>query len=117
MGRFYDGFDNTPETKRWNDEAKKWFEKAETDQPEDEFIKRRLTEFFVNTRQLSAAQEYLETIRKQVSNAKSAETRAWAKRTLAFVLADGADRAVNQGVEPFRAERPSGTGGPGGQAT
>ena len=93
MGRFYDGFDNTPETKRWNDEAKKWFEKAETDQPEDEFIKRRLTEFFVNTRQLSAAQEYLETIRKQVSNAKSAETRAWAKRTLAFVLADGADRA------------------------
>ena len=93
MGRFYDGFDNTPETKRWNDEAKKWFEEAEAAQPKDEFIKRRLTEFFVNTRQLSAAQEYLETIRKQVSNAKSAETRAWAKRTLAFVLADGADRA------------------------
>ena len=60
--------------KRWNDEARAWYEKAQAAEPEDLSIKRRLTEFFLRSRQIEEAQKYLEAIRKQSAGAKNAET-------------------------------------------
>ena len=92
MGRAYNGPDNA-ETKKWNDAARSWYEKAEAADPADLSIKRRLTEFFLQSKQTDEAQRYLEAIRTHAGGAKNAETKAWADRVLALVLANGTDRA------------------------
>jgi tetratricopeptide (TPR) repeat protein len=91
LGRAYEGRDNAA-VKRWNDAARSWYEKAQAAQPEDLSIKRRLTEFFIRSKQTDEARKYLEAITKESSGSKNAETTAWAKRALALVLANGADR-------------------------
>ena len=93
LGQLFEDSGNAIEMKNWNDVAMKWYQKAELAQPDDQSIKRRLTEFFLRTRQISAARTYLETIRKQEGGTKNAETAAWANRALALVLASGTDRA------------------------
>jgi tetratricopeptide (TPR) repeat protein len=93
MGEMYGSSGNSTEMRQWNDAARNWYKKAEAAQPEDLSIKRRLTEFFLRSKQINEAHNYLEAIRKQNGGAKSAETAAWANRTLALVMASGTDRA------------------------
>ena len=90
MGRAYNGTDNA-ETKKWNDVARSWYEKAQAAEPANLSIIQRLTEFFLQSRQTDEAQKYLEAIR-QGGGAKNTKTTAWANRALALVLANGADR-------------------------
>ena len=80
------------EMKRWNDAARSWYEKAQATDPADLSIKRRLTDFLLQSKQTDEAQKYLEAIRTQGGGAKNAETTAWANRALALVLANGTDR-------------------------
>ena len=84
MGRAYDGTDNA-EMKKWNDAARSWYEKAEAVEPADLSIKRRFTDFLLQSRQIDEAQKYLEAIRAQAGG-------AWVNRTLALVLANGSDQ-------------------------
>ena len=65
MGQMYGGSGNATEMKKWNDAATKWYKKAESAQPEDLSIKRRLTEFLLRSKQINEAKSYLESIRKQ----------------------------------------------------
>jgi tetratricopeptide (TPR) repeat protein len=113
MGRAYDGIDNA-EMKKWNGAERSWYEKAQAAEPADLSIKRRLTEFFLRTRQTDEAQKYLETIiRRQGGDAKNAETTAWANRELALVLASGTDRAqISKALAIFE---PDGKPVPAGQ--
>ena len=76
---------------KWYGEAKEWYKKAEDAHPEDVSIKRRLTEFFLRTNQISAAEDQLNAILKQGGGVKAAEMGAWARRTLALVLVSGTD--------------------------
>ena len=92
MGRNYDGSGNDPEMKRWNGAAKSWYEKAEAAEPNDLSIKRSLTEFLLRSRQSEEAQQYLARIGTQGGAAQNAETSAWARRTLALLLASGNNR-------------------------
>ena len=55
-------------------QARTWYEKAEAAEPENLSIKRRLTEFFLGSRQTEEAQKYLEAIRKQSGGVKNTET-------------------------------------------
>ena len=113
MGEMYSGSGNGTEMKKWNDAARNWYKKAEAAQPEDLSIKRRLTEFFLRSKQINEAHNYLEAIRKQNGGAKSAETAAWANRTLALVLASGTDRTqLNKALTLFE---PDGQPVPAGQ--
>ena len=101
LGQVYNGSGNKAEMDRWNDEAEKWYEKAEAAQPQDLSIKHLLTEFFLRNRQFDNADAYLEKISKQVGDAKSGETAAWANRTRALVLASGADPAQKRKALTF----------------
>jgi tetratricopeptide (TPR) repeat protein len=92
MGEAYSGSGNDAEMKKWNDAARAWYEKARAAQPADLSINRRLAEFFLRSRQIDEAKKCLEVIRDQGGGVKNAETAAWANRTLAWVLANGADR-------------------------
>ena len=113
MGEMYGSSGNGTEMKKWNDAATKWYKKAEAAQPEDLSIKRRLTEFFLRSKQINEANNYLESIRKQDGGAKNAETAAWANRTLALVLASGTDRTqVSKALTLFE---PDGQPVPAGQ--
>ena len=59
MGEMYNGSGNGTEMKKWNDAARNWYKKAEAAQPEDLSIKRRLTEFFLRSKQINEAHNYL----------------------------------------------------------
>ena len=109
MGEVYGNNGNSSEMKKWNDAATNWYRKAEAAQPEDFSIKRRLTEFFVRTKQINEAHNYLEAMRKQNGGAKS----TWANRTLALVLASGTDRTqLSKALTLFE---PDGQAVPAGQ--
>ena len=69
MARAYNAADNSSETKKWNDAAKTWYEKAQADHPEDLSIKRRLAEFFLRSKQVNAATDCLNAIRNQEGGA------------------------------------------------
>jgi tetratricopeptide (TPR) repeat protein len=112
MGRAYDGTDNA-EMKKWNDAARSWYEKAQAAEPANLSIKRRLTDFFLQSRQTDEAQKYLEAITRQGSGVKNAETKAWANRQLALVLASGTDRA--QASKALAIFEPDGKPVPAGQ--
>jgi tetratricopeptide (TPR) repeat protein len=77
--------------KKWYQEAKEWYQKAEAAKPGDLLIKRRLTEFFLRTKQIDDAENQLKLILEQGSGVQAAETKGWARRTLALVLAFGTD--------------------------
>jgi tetratricopeptide (TPR) repeat protein len=79
-------------TTKWYGEANEWYKKEIDAQPNDLSIKRRLTEFFLRTKQMSDAKAQLNAIRKLGDGVKAAETKAWARRTLASVLASGTDK-------------------------
>ena len=90
VGKAYQGND-ADETKQWYAEAKGWYEKAQAAHPNDLSVARRLAEFFRQTNQMAEAEAYLDAILKPGSTAKSTETVAWARRTLALTLASSSD--------------------------
>ena len=77
--------------KKWYADAKKWYEKAIAAQPDNLALKRLLTEFFLNTRQVSEAKSQLDAILKQGAGAKTTDIVAWANRTRASIAASDPD--------------------------
>jgi cellulose synthase operon protein C len=75
-------------TKQWYARAKEWYEKAQAAYPDDLSIARRLTDFFLRTKQMGEVEAQLDAILKR---SQSAETVAWARRTLALTLASSTD--------------------------
>ena len=108
MGRAYEKSDDGA-TKQWYAKAKEWYEKAKAAHPDDLSIARRLTEFFRRTKQMAAAEAQLNAILKQGAHSQSAETVAWARRTLALTLASSTDlqrvRKALSLLEPGRSDR------------
>jgi tetratricopeptide (TPR) repeat protein len=90
VGRAYAGNDAAKE-KAWYTDARKWYEKALADQPDDLTIARHLIDFFIRTKQITEADAHLDAILKRGTGSKNAETVAWARRTLALVRASSTD--------------------------
>jgi len=91
IGQSYEAGKTDGAMKKWYAEAKTWYEKAQYAKPDDLSIKRRLTEFFFKTKQMSEAKSQLDAILKQGGGAKTTDTIAWANRTRALVDAYDAD--------------------------
>jgi cellulose synthase operon protein C len=73
VGRAYEtgNTDDAMKKKKWYTEAKKWYEKAQAAQPDDLSIKRRLTKFFLDTKQMSEAKSQLESLTdKKLANSE-----------------------------------------------
>ena len=75
---------------QWYAKAKEWYDKARVAHPDDFSIKRHLTDFYRRTRQIVKVKDQLRPI-LNTSSSQSAETRAWARRTLALTLAASSD--------------------------
>jgi cellulose synthase operon protein C len=91
MGRASDQNDDGT-TKRWYARATEWFEKAKAANPGDFSIVRRLTGFYVQTKQIAKAEAQLNAILKDDAKSQSAEKVAWARRTLALALSTDRQR-------------------------
>ena len=93
VGRVYAGESNADAVKKkWYGEAKSWFEKAQAAQPNNLSITRRLTQFFLQTKQIKEAESQLAAILKRgSSDNKTVDEVAWAKRVLALMLVDKGD--------------------------
>ena len=76
-------------TKKWYGEAQKWYQKAQSDHPGDYSILRRQTEFYLNTKQMAAAESLLGAVLKRGAEQSNAESYAWARRTLALIYGSG----------------------------
>ena len=87
MGRAYDQSDDEA-TKQWYARATEWFEKAKAAHPADFSIVRRLTGFYLQTKQIAKAETELNAILKARFQSQSAEQVAWARRTLALAAVD-----------------------------
>jgi cellulose synthase operon protein C len=90
MGRSYEGTDDGAKRK-WYAQAKGWYEKAQAAHPTNLSVVRRATEFFVQTNQQADVEAQLSAILKRGPNTHGADTVAWARRTLALVLASSPD--------------------------
>ena len=90
MGRAYEKIDDGTK-KQWYAKAKEWYEKARAAHPDDLSITRRLTDFFLQTKQIAKVEAQLNAILKPGSSPKAPETVAWARRTLALTLAASTD--------------------------
>ena len=64
VGRAYEESDDE-ETKQWYARGEGWFEKAKAAHPDDFSIVRRLTDFFLQTKQIAEAEAQLNAILKQ----------------------------------------------------
>ena len=77
--------------KNWYAEAKNWFTKAQAAEPDDQLIVRRLTAFYLQTKQIKEAESELLGILNGGAGTSNAETVAWARRTLAIIYATSTD--------------------------
>jgi tetratricopeptide (TPR) repeat protein len=89
IGRFYDQATREEDAKKWYSESAQWYRKAQTDQPDDNSIVRRRTEFYLRTKQMDEAELLLTDVLKAGAERKNADAYAWAKRTLALAYASG----------------------------
>ena len=91
MGRAYEQSDDEL-TKQWYARAAGWYEKAKAAYPDDFSIVRRLTSFYLQTKQIAEAEAQLNAILKEGAKPQSADRVAWARRTLALVLSTDRQR-------------------------
>jgi tetratricopeptide (TPR) repeat protein len=90
MGQAYEAEKNEPAKVKWYGEAEKWYVKDRADQPNDLPATRRLTDFFIRTKQLEKVSSLLNEILKS-GNGKNGDITVWARRMLALTLASGTD--------------------------
>jgi cellulose synthase operon protein C len=90
VGKAAEGVDED-QKKQWYAQAKGWYEKAQAAHPDDLSIARRLANFFLQTRQIAEVEAQLDAILKPGAKPQSAETVAWARRSLALTYARSAD--------------------------
>jgi tetratricopeptide (TPR) repeat protein len=90
VGRACEGIDEDKK-KQWYAQAKGWYEKAQAAQPDDLSIARRLTDFFLQTKQIAEVETQLDAILKRDARPQNAATVAWARRTLALTFAKSTD--------------------------
>ncbi len=86
LGRFYQGKDDG-EKNKWNAQATGWYAKAHADRPDDLAVARAAAGFFIKTGQTAELEAQMEAILKRGSKT----TSAWARRTLALLLASSKD--------------------------
>ena len=70
VGKAYEGIDEDKK-KQWYAQAKGWYEKAQAAHPDDLSITRRLTNFFLQTKQIAEVEAQLDAILKPGSNPKA----------------------------------------------
>ena len=87
MGQAHDSIGSAEATRKWNDRALDWYKKAEAAQPRDLDVKRSLTVFLLKNKKTDDARKYLNSILEQIGGVNDVKTQAWARRTLAQVLA------------------------------
>ena len=75
MGKAYEQSD-TEAMKEWYARATEWFEKAKAAHPDDFSIVRRLTSFYLQTKQIAKAEVELNSILKESAGSENAETRS-----------------------------------------
>lgn len=92
MGRAYRPIDQGV-MEQWYTKATDWFEKARAAYPDDFSIVRRMTSFYLQTKQIAKVEIQLNTILKQGTKPQNAERVAWARRTLALALSSDQQRA------------------------
>jgi tetratricopeptide (TPR) repeat protein len=116
LGRSYESSDED-QKKQWYAQAKRWYEKSLAAHPDDLSIARRVTDFFVQTRQMAEVEAHLEAIRNRGSNAQSAEIVAWANRTLARALASSPEpEKVRRALSILTPTSQAAASGPGAKA-
>ena len=91
IGRAYELSDSEA-MKQWYAQAAAWYEKAKVVAPDDFSIVRRLTDFYLQTKQIAKAEAQLNAILKESAKSRSAERVAWARRTLALALSTDRQR-------------------------
>jgi cellulose synthase operon protein C len=89
LGSVYEKSDDGA-TNQWYVKAKEWYDKARHAHPDDFSIVRGVTGFYHRTRQMDKVEAQCDAILKD-SHSQSAETVAWARRTLALTLAASTD--------------------------
>ena len=92
MGKAYEPI-SQGSTEQWYTKATEWFEKARAAHPDDFSILRRITSFYLQTKQIAKAEIQLNAILKEGTNPQNAERIAWARRTLALALSADPQRA------------------------
>jgi len=90
IARAYEAANNEPAKVKWYGKAEEWYVKDQTAQLNDLPATRRLTDFFIRTKQLEKASSLLNGILES-GNAKNSDMTVWARRTLALTLASGTD--------------------------
>ena len=111
VGKAYEGIDEDKK-KQWYAQAKGWYEKAQAAHPDDLSIARRLTDFFLQTKQIAEVEAQLDAILKRGARPQNAETVAWARRTLALTLASSTDlQRVREALSILEPAGQAATGG------
>ena len=92
LGRLYDtNIKDDAKKRRWYGEAKNWYAKAQAAQPNDLSIKRRLTKFFLDTKQIDEVRSYLDGILAKRVGSQDTSIVNWARRMRASLLTATAD--------------------------
>ena len=90
VGQAYSLANREDDAQKWFGETVKWYQKAQAAQPNDVTVVRRLTEFYLRTKQTDEAQSELAAILKQHGpDGKAGDNYAWARRTLALTFVSG----------------------------
>jgi len=90
MAQYEAANNEAAKVKKWYGEAEKWYEKDRAAQPNDLPITRRLTDFFIRTKQLEKVSSLLNAVLKN-GDGKNSNLTVWARRMLALTLASGTD--------------------------
>ena len=90
MAQAYETANDGATKAKWYGEAEKWYEKDRASHPDDLPVARRLTDFFIRTKQLQKVSSLLNAILKGGAG-KDSDMTVWARRTLALTLASGTD--------------------------
>ena len=90
MAQAYEAVHHEAAKVKWYSVAEKWYEKDRVAQPDDLPATRRLTDFFIRTKQLEKVNSLLNAVLKNASG-KNSDMTVWARRTLALTLASGTD--------------------------
>jgi cellulose synthase operon protein C len=103
MGQAHESSESAADARKWNDKAMDWYKKAEAAQPADLEVKRSLTGFLLKNKKTEDARKYLNSILEQIGSVKDVKTRAWARRTLAQILA--AEGSLSEALAQFEPDR------------
>ena len=112
VGQAYGLTNREDDAQKWFGETVKWYQQAQATHPEDGTVVRRLTEFYLRTRQIAEVQSHLAAILKRGPTGQSSDNYAWARRTLALTYASGQTDQLRKALVLFE---PNGQAAPPGR--